>query len=1253
MTDECHDVSTRGARVNEVLAGYLQAVDAGQAPSRQELLARHPDLAAELQAFFADHDELDQLARPAPAATPLPSGLARSQAGEPTLAPGETGMVPGTRMRYFGDYELLEEIGRGGMGVVFKARQVSLNRVVALKMILAGQLASEADVRRFRSEAEAAGNLDHSNIVPIYEVGEHQGQHYFSMKLVEGGSLASFSREPKASVPDQRRAARLVATVARAVHHAHQRGILHRDLKPANILLAPAFGRGSVDSRSQDLAGPRPQSGADWVPYVTDFGLARRVEGGGNLTGSGAVVGTPAYMPPEQAGGKKDLTTAADVYSLGAIVYELLTGRPPFRAETPLDTLMHVLAQEPARPRQLNPHVDRDLETVCLKCLEKDPQCRYATAEALAADLERWLAGEPIQARPTGTWERALKWARRRPAASALAAVSGASALCLLILAGFLWHNAEVRAEAVQDLQDARREEKAAKDEAAAQERRAVAKRAEVDRLQAIADRESQRAREAQETGRHTLYAADMQLAHAAWETDSVPGLLGLLERHRPKADQPDLRGFEWHYLWRLGHQERYTLRAYMPGPKPGAAEADLLRFAMSDFNPVLVAVSPDGKTLASASAAERIKLWDLATGKERQSLGPAGPVAALAFASDSKGLVAVTVKNQDKGLPIIDKDALNAVMTGKAKPTVQPLLAQLALQTLPLDGKVGAAEALEPARLKAPLSVLAAGPAALRLLVAGFIPLPGQRIVSPMAVAASPDGKLLAVGGLVSYGALAPPFKVKQVGAVLLWDVAAAQEKALLQGHNGPVSGLAFAPDRQALATAGFDKTVKLWDVWGGGVLERATLRGHTAPVFAVAFSPDGKRLASGAVDGIVKVWDLATNQLQLTCKGHRQSVTSLAWTPDSQALVSASVDGLVKVWGLAVVQGPPTLKGFGGAVKALAFMADGKALAGVDQSGMLLVSDAATGATQVRHKLKVEYGFNFCATFSPDGRTLAGGGPRATVELYDVASGQQRLVLPGHHGVVYSVAFAPDGKTLAAGSGDAQKSGEITLWDVPPGKELPPPAKERFREPGPVAERSRHKLKGYNSHVQAVAWSPDGKMLAGAAKDGTVKLWEVATGKERLSFQAGPGKEQPGFRLGFLGGAGVKAVAFSPDGRRLAVAAGTTITLREAGTGKVLLTMEGYSHEADSLTFSPDGRRLASGGGEGELGRGGGVKLWDTATGLEVMRMGGPSDVISCMAFSRDSGRLATAAVTGPGIMFMGQSGGEVTVWDGRPVK
>jgi eukaryotic-like serine/threonine-protein kinase len=305
----------------------------------------------------------------------------------------------GSTVRYFGDYEIQKELGRGGMGVVYQARQVTLNRPVALKMIKAGVLADHAELQRFQNEAEAVALLDHPGIVPVYEVGEHDGQRYFSMKLVEGGNLA----DQLASMKDNpRAAATLLAETAEAVHHAHMRGILHRDLKPANILV--------------DTAGH---------PHVTDFGLAKRVEGDVEMTASGAILGTPAYMSPEQAHGRRgSITTATDVYGLGAILYAMLTGKAPFGGSSVMDTLDAVRTRPPEPPKKFNVHVPRDLETICLKCLEKDPRRRYSSAHELAADLNNWLDSRPITARRVGASERAWLWCKRRPAIAALSAAT-------------------------------------------------------------------------------------------------------------------------------------------------------------------------------------------------------------------------------------------------------------------------------------------------------------------------------------------------------------------------------------------------------------------------------------------------------------------------------------------------------------------------------------------------------------------------------------------------------------------------------------------------------------------------------------------------------------------------------------------------------------------------------------------------------------------------------------------------------------
>ena len=528
------DQATTTHRLDEVLGEYLEAVESGRAPNRQEFLAAHPDLAAQLEVFLADQDRFDALL------APLGSSAGNSGRDSRRSSPTGSDVRPG---QVLGNYELVEEIARGGMGVVFKARQFLSDstprsfRVVALKMLAESSWGSAADVQRFRLEASAVAHLDHPNIVPLYDVGEHEAapgrmRPFFSMKLVEGGSLARQVGRFKGRPRD---AARLIVRVARAVDYAHQRGIIHRDLKPGNILL-----EGRPDGPPDQLR-----------PLVADFGLAKRLRVGDSsppeqtlpsLTQRGTAVGTPAYMPPEQALGEVPVTTAADVYSLGAILYELLAGRPPFRMPTGLGTLLEVLDREPDPPSKHCPGLGRDLEVICLKCLRKDPSRRYPGAAALADDLDRYLNGEPIQARPASAREKALKWCRRHPVPAVVVLFAVFAVFGLVAAAS--WYAQHERRRA--DTEAALRQQA---DEHAAEEHR---QRERADRMAAEEKRQRAAADEGYQDAHKIVSRFCVRLSEN--ELSNIPGLqplrkemleegLKYLQKFaRRKADDPRLR---------------------------------------------------------------------------------------------------------------------------------------------------------------------------------------------------------------------------------------------------------------------------------------------------------------------------------------------------------------------------------------------------------------------------------------------------------------------------------------------------------------------------------------------------------------------------------------------------------------------------------------------------------------------------------------------------------------------------------------
>jgi WD40 repeat protein/serine/threonine protein kinase len=1033
----------------------------------------------------------------------------------PTLPSAERAGAPPTGVP---GYEVLGELGRGGMGVVYKARQLSLNRIVALKMVLAGPHARAEDLERFRAEAEAIGRLCHPNIVEVHEVGDADGRPYFSLEYVEGGSLAHRLR----GVPQPPRAsAHLIATLARAIHIAHQRGIVHRDLKPANVLLRRKSEIPNPKSEPEDTTSYSDFGFriSDFEPLITDFGLAKHLDKEGDHTLSGLVMGTPSYMAPEQAAGKaRAVGPATDVYALGTILYEMLTGRPPFQGQTPLDTLQQVADQEPVPPTQLQARVPAALEAVCLRCLHKEPRRRYSSAAALADDLESFLAGRPVQARPPSAAERLRKWARRRPAAVALLAVSAAALLALA--GGSAWHAGRLG--------------------------RALA---DTDRLRVEAQRErdlsleqKSLAEEQARLVRQYVYAAHVKQAHQLWNHGDVRQMLELLTPFGDAAAGPDVRDFSWHYLWRLAHRERRTLRGH---------SAD-----------VYVAVfSPDGRRLVTAGADRTLKFWGPDTGRELFSAsGHANEVNAVCFAPDG-----ATVASASDDRTVRLWDAATGAEEGRLEGPARAVCVAYHPdgRTLASGGADGAVR-LWDSRSRQELAVF-----------------PGHTdIVESLAF--SPDGATLASCG--------------RDGRVRFWDLAARQATRTLTAPGGFAQGVAFSGDGRLVAVGSADGAIRVWQTDGaeqGRIW--ATLRGHTDIVQSVAFAPDGRTLVSGSNDGTARLWDAASGKPLHTIRGHIDRVWCAAFRPDGRTVVTAGRDRTVRLWDwpadgeweALVAQGPP--------LTACAFLPDsGNLVLGrADGHVQLRTPGPGHGKADARLEASASGGVLSLAP-SPDGRWLAAGRSGGAVSVWDLASRQGRTLVDGRREGPVAVAFAPDGRTLAT-----QARGTVELWDVAQGVplvSLPEPRPRTlsvaFSPDGrtvatgtldhlvvlwDVASRTEARsLRGHKDNVCCLAYSPDGRTLASGCRDGSIRLWDADTGREQTSPLLGHTQE-------------VCSVTFCPLGRTVASgAADGTVKLWDVGTGQELTTLAGPTGPVRSVAFAPDGRLLVgaghSAGGVGE---------------------------------------------------------------------
>lgn len=1007
----------------------------------------------------------------------------------------------------FGDYELLREIARGGMGVVYEARHVRLQRVVALKMILTTRLPGEVDMKRFRAEAEAVAGLDHPNIVPIYEVGEDEGRPYFTMKFIPGGSLARVIEKGRSKNEEGKEpfhsssilhsttsSIQLLAKVARAVHHAHQRGILHRDLKPSNILM---------DERDE--------------PLVTDFGLAKQIGTDNSLTLSGTVLGTPAYIAPEQAAGDKSLTTAVDIYSLGAIFYELLTGRQPFRADTPLKTLRQVVEHEPIRPSSINGQVERDLETICLKCLRKNPSERYSSAEALAEDLERWLRREPILAQRTSGWERTLKWARRHKALTAFCLLALISPVVII---GVL----------VVTEENVRRERNNALD--SEQKAKAAASRAEAATREAL---------DAKARIHQNLYAADMLLADQSLDQGNLALARNLVQAYQSTEAEPsaDLLGFEWRYLWKQcqgaylhafeGHSNAVNCLAFSPnGKRLVSAGADgSMRFW--DVNDRTLAMtwygtsdsvrrlrfSPDGKFLAAGLEDGTVEMWSV--GEQKRLWAFKGHTPVRAEFTDS--LIAVY---QHPITPKVRNDVkLLDWVTGRE---VRSLPSVGDLEVVSLDGKT-----------------MSTSHGSVPPVVDLWNANTGEHLrtvtnLECFFMALSPDGQKVA--------ACKPMAKDVQ-----LYDASRQSGITMLNGHTGGVYGLAFSPDSTTLATASADQTIRIWDV--ATQREVTRLLGHVNSVRDVAFSPDGNFLASAGDDHKVVLWSTVWEHSEIISNAWPPYVLS----PDGKRLAVVSNDGNTKkvvLWDLnthAHIELPESrdltpeffstdnqtlfVRGLVSPERHLPLLrwdirtgnwrpettvldldttnrvhrgisTPDARLYAANQIGVSTITlwNPLTGTVARRlEDSSVAWGLGGICGFSPDGQKLVSLVWPNYLRLTDLASPDKLTLTNMAPGRAYNLAFSTDGSIIALACDD----NKIHLWDA-----------GTFKEIGT--------LSGHQQNVFHVAFSSDGKTLASCGASGVVKLW------------CWPARREVATLLG--GRTDLTYVAFSRDGNTLAAA-------------------------------------------------------------------------------------------------------------------
>lgn len=1020
-----------------------------------------------------------------------------------------TGGSPGR----LGDYLLEKELGHGGMGVVYRARQLSLGRTVALKLLLMGRFADAGSIQRFLREASAAAHLHHPNIVAIHEVGEQGGYHYYSMEYIEGPTL----EERLQSGPlAPREAAALVRVLAEAVHHAHRHGVIHRDLKPSNVLF---------DGLDQ--------------PHVSDFGLAKRLDDAPGLTLSGELLGSPSYLSPEQAGGRQaEVGPGSDVYALGAILYQCLTGRPPFIAAGTMEVLERIRSSEPLAPKSLEPRVPMDLETIVLKCLEKKPARRYRTARELADDLGRFLAGHPTLARPVVPIERAWRWARRRPWV--------AGGLVLVVLTALITSISSYRAvQSGRSLQQAnarlagnlRRLQWEAAEDAVAEERindalvifaRLLRDHPEdpvlTTRLVSLLTRRAfaipcspalthERPLTSAGFGVHGDFVVTTSLdgTAAIWRTRDGT----LLRRF---VEQSPLAGA---VLVRSGNQ-LLTVRSAGGARLWRVSDGAVVRdWAAPAGTPALLAHSPDGELAAVAVGPHCLEVVALASGEPvAPALSLSNHVTALAFGRDAGTLLTGTESGDlrlwrsspdswaEDGGTRLDSAVTDLVMT----PDGARVLA---------GTRRGSLVVLRPERLQQPrvasrggerIQFLECSPDGSRVVVSRFGEWPEllnlatlevervfRRTDSDIALHAawSPEGNQLILG--------------MRSGTATLYDAASGRQLEEPFEHQGPIVRTVFHPEGGRVLTASHDGSARLWDVratrqqppsvvlpgkaqpdlvTSDGRLLLVTAQGrlvqvwdagtgqtvgeprlHDAPVQTAVLAPDGLSVAVGAHGTWLWPVDGAQRRPVGPLGGDVEPVESLAWAPDGHWLVTGSSGGRLRRWDARSREPMGPAIQLDGSIGRVGVSPDGRrmvAICGDATARVVEVGAEAVRVAPLRHQGRI-----WTAEFSPDSRRLVTASVDRTAQVWDLATGRRLGGPLRHERAVLIARFSPDGRVIATGGEDRV----VRLWDAATGRALTPPLR-------------------HGSRVWQLAFSESGGRLLTAADQGEVQIWNVAAG-------------------------------------------------------------------------------------------------------------------------------------------------------------